>query len=116
MDSWVPKEGGIQWTESMCIGKDSTKAEMAKAFIQYMTSAEGQARSAIMPAYNASVPSMEGWKFLGANYPDDARRLRLTLEDDNVMDDYAAGKINIRQTPVQQPVEDWTDAWTDFKS
>lgn len=116
VDSWVPKEGGIQWTESMCIGAGSSKADMAKAFIQYMTSAEGQARSAIMPAYNASVPSKDGWAFLGTNYPDDAKRLRLTLEGDNVMDDYAAGKINIRQTPIQQPVEDWTDAWTEFKS
>jgi hypothetical protein len=81
-----------------------------------MTPAEGQARSAIMPADNASIPSIEGWKFLGANFPDDARRLRLMFEDNNVMDDYAAGKINICQVPVQQPVEDATDAETDFKS
>ncbi|MEO0767263.1 MAG: extracellular solute-binding protein [Pseudomonadota bacterium] len=114
--SWVPKEGGVQWTESMCIGKGSAKQDMAKQFIQYMTSPEGQALSAVMPAYNASVPSKAGWEFLNANMPDDAARLRMTFEDNNVMDDYAAGKINIRKTPVQQEIEDWTDVWTDFKA
>ena len=114
--SWVPKEGGVQWTESMCIGKGSAKQDMAKQFIQYMTSPEGQALSAVMPAYTASVPSKAGWEFLNANMPDDAARLRMTFEDNNVMDDYAAGKINIRKTPVQQEIEDWTDVWTDFKA
>ncbi len=114
--SWVPKEGGVQWTESMCIGKGSAKQDMAKQFIQYMTSPEGQALSSVMPAYNASIPSKAGWEFLNANMPDDAKRLRMTFEDNNVMDDYAAGKINIRKTPVQQEIEDWTDVWTDFKA
>ncbi|MEO1313429.1 MAG: extracellular solute-binding protein, partial [Pseudomonadota bacterium] len=86
--SWVPKEGGVQWTESMSIGKGSAKQEMAKEFIQYMTSPEGQARSAVMPAYNASIPSKAGWTFLNENMPDAAKRLRMTFEDDNVMDDY----------------------------
>ena len=114
--SWVPKEGGVQWTESMSIGKGSKKQELAKEFIQYMTSPEGQARSAVMPAYNASIPSRTGWKFLNKEMPSDAARLRMTFEDNNVMDDYAAGKINIRKTPVQQEIEDWTDVWTDFKA
>lgn len=114
--SWVPKEGGVQWTESMSIATGSPKQDLAKEFIQYMTSPEGQARSAVMPAYNASIPSKAGWEFLNANMPDDAARLRMTFEDNNVMDDYAEGKINIRRTPVQQEIEDWTDAWTDFKA
>ncbi|MBB96605.1 MAG: ABC transporter substrate-binding protein [Rhodobacteraceae bacterium] len=116
VSSWVPKEGGVQWTESLCIGKDSPKADLAKEFIQYMSSPEGQALSAVMPAYNASVPSKKGWEVLNATNPDAAKRLRMTFEDNNVMDDYAEGKINIRQTPVQQDIEDWTDAFTDFKS
>jgi len=114
--SWVPKEGGVQWTESLSIASGSSKQEMAKEFIQYMTSPEGQARSAVMPAYNASIPSRAGWEYLNANMPEDAKRLRMTFEDNNVMDDYAEGKINIRKTPVQQPIEDWTDAWNDFKA
>ncbi|MDJ1006336.1 MAG: extracellular solute-binding protein [Paracoccaceae bacterium] len=114
--SWVPREGGVQWTESLSIGAGSSKQEMAKQFIQYMTSPQGQALSAVMPAYNASIPSRAGWEYLNANMPEDAVRLRMTFEDNNVMDDYAQGKINIRKTPVQQPIEDWTDAWTDFKA
>ena len=47
----VPKEGGIQWTEFYCIGKGSEKADIVKKFIQYMLSAEGQAKSAQMAAY-----------------------------------------------------------------
>ncbi|MBM7067211.1 PotD/PotF family extracellular solute-binding protein [Actibacterium sp. 188UL27-1] len=116
VDSWVPKEGGVQWTESMSIGKGSAKQDMAKQFIQYMTSPEGQALSAVMPAYNASIPSKAGWEHLNANMPDDAKRLRMTFEDNNVMDDYAEGKINIRKTPIQQEIEDWTDVWADFKA
>ena len=116
VSSWVPKEGGVQWTESLCIGKDTPKADLAKEYIQYMTSPEGQARSAVMPAYNASIPSKKGWEVLNETNPDAAKRLRLTFSDNNVMDDYAEGKINIRRTPVQQPIEDWTDAFTDFKA
>lgn len=116
VDSVVPKEGGIQWTESMSIGKGSSKADLAKAFIQYMTSPEGQMRSAVMPAYNASVPSKAGWEMLNAEKPDDAVRLRMTFDGRNVMDEYADGKIHIRRTPVQQDIETWNDAWTEFKS
>lgn len=116
VDSWVPREGGVQWTESMSIATGSPKQDLAREFIQYMTSPEGQALSAVMPAYNASIPSRAGWEHLNATNPDAAVRLRMTFEDNNVMDDYAEGKINIRRTPVQQEIEDWTDAWTDFKA
>jgi spermidine/putrescine transport system substrate-binding protein len=42
--SVVPKEGGIQWTESYCIGKGSEKADIVKEFIQYMLSPAGQVK------------------------------------------------------------------------
>jgi spermidine/putrescine transport system substrate-binding protein len=116
VDSWVPKEGGVQWTESMSIAKGTPKADLAKAFIQYMTSPEGQSRSARMPAYNASIPSRAGWVKLNEDDPAAAKRLRHTFGDRNVMDEYKDGKIHIRQTPLQQPVEDWTDVWADFKA
>ena len=116
VDSWVPREGGLQWTESMSITKDTPKPDLAKAFIQYMTSPEGQSRSARMPAYNASIPSRAGWIQLNIDAPERARLLRHTFEDRNVMDEFAEGKIHIRKTPVQQDIEDWTDVWTSFKS
>lgn len=116
VDSWVPKEGGIQWTESLSIARGTPKPDLARAFIQYMTSPEGQSRSARMPAYNASIPSRAGWVQLNKDDKAAAIRLRHIFEDRNVMDDYAEGKIHIRRTPVQQDVEEWTDAWADFKA
>jgi spermidine/putrescine transport system substrate-binding protein len=116
VDSWVPREGGLQWSESLSIAKDTPKADLAKAFIQYMTSPEGQSRSARMPAYNASIPSRAGWVQLNKDAPEQAKLLRHTFEDRNVMDEFAEGKIHIRKTPVQQDIEDWTDVWTNFKS
>ncbi len=116
VDSVVPEEGGLQWTESMSIMADSGKKDLARAFIQYMTSPEGQKRSAMMPAYNASVPSRAGWEKLNADEPEAAVRLKMTFDNRNVMDEYAEGKIHIRRTPVQQDIETWNDAWTEFKS
>ncbi|MCS0497741.1 spermidine/putrescine ABC transporter substrate-binding protein [Ancylobacter sp. MQZ15Z-1] len=112
----VPKEGGIQWTESMSIVSSSTKKDLAKAFIQYASSPEGQARSAILPAYWASIPNKKGWEVLNKEHPADAKALRLTFDERNVMDEYKDGKIHIRQTPVQQSIEDWNDAWSEFKA
>ena len=39
VDSVVPKEGGIQWTESYSIVSTSTKKDMAKKYIQYTMTA-----------------------------------------------------------------------------
>ena len=116
VDAWVPDEGGIQWSESMSIVSSSKKKDLAKEFIKYMASAEGQVRSAMMPAYNASIPSMAGWRMLNEKYPADAKRLRMETGAHNVMDEYKAGKIHIRHTPVQQEIEVWNEAWTQFKT
>lgn len=116
VDAVVPDEGGIQWTESLSLVSGSTKKDLAKAFIQYMASAEGQVRSARMPAYNASIPSEAGWKLMNETMPDEAVRLRMKFGADNVLEEFRAGKIHIRHTPVQQGIEDWNDAWTQFKS
>ncbi|WP_181701508.1 ABC transporter substrate-binding protein [Chthonobacter albigriseus] len=116
VDATVPAEGGIQWTESMSIMAASEKKDLAKAFIQYMTSAEGQMASALMPAYNASIPSKAGWEKLNADAPAEAKRLRMTFTERNVMDEYKDGKIHIRKTPVQQDIDTWNEVWTEFKS
>lgn len=51
--SVIPEQGGLQFTESFSIGKGSSKAELAKKWIQYITSAKGQAKSAQMAAIPA---------------------------------------------------------------
>jgi spermidine/putrescine transport system substrate-binding protein len=112
----VPAEGGLQWTESLSICSSSPKKDLAKAFIQYMASPEGQVRTGRLPAYWASIPSKAGWQKMNAEFPADAKTLRHTFSERNVMDEYKEGKIFIRKTPVKQSIETWNEAWTEFKS
>ena len=89
------------------------KAELAKKWIQYITSAEGQVKSANMAAYPAHDPEQEG---LGAARQGDAgggQRQRMLLDKPNDMVELIrSGRIQYRQLPVQQSLEDWNDFWT----
>ena len=112
----VPKEGGLQWTESLSIASGSRNKDLAKAFIQYMTSPEGQVRTARLPAYTASIPNRKGWELLNEKFPADARMLRHTFTERNVMDEYTDGLIHVRKLPVRQDIGQWNDVWSSFKS
>lgn len=112
----IPDEGGLQWTELMSIVSSSTKKDLAKAFIQYASSPEGQVRSARLPSYWASIPNKKGWELMIKEFPADAKKLRHTFDARNVMDEYKDGKIFIRSTPVKQSIETWNDAWSEFKA
>ena len=116
VDMTIPDEGGLQWTESLSIAKGSNKQELAKKFIQYMSSPEGLVREATKPAYNASIPSIPGWEKLNADRPEDAVMLRHEFDKPNVIDDIRAGKINVRYLPKQQSVETWNEAWSEYKN
>ena len=48
--------------------------------------------------------------------PEWADRLRLRLDQENVMDQYRKGNIFTRKLPVQQPIETWNETWTEFKN
>jgi len=111
----IPEEGGLQWTESFSIGKGSQKADLAKKWIQYITSARGQVRSANMAAYPAMIPNEKGWALLAKETPEEAKRQGMLLGQSNVMDLIRAGRIKYRQLPVQQSLEDWNDFWSDYK-
>jgi spermidine/putrescine transport system substrate-binding protein len=112
----IPDEGGIQWTESVSIGKGSTRPELAQKFIQYLTSPEGQWRLATKPAYNTAIPNKKGWELLAEKDPESADLLRLRLDKRNVMHEYEEGKITLRQIPVQQSIDDWTEVWNEYKN
>ena len=112
----VPEEGGLQWTESFSIGKGSTKQDLANQWIQYITSAEGQVKSANMVAYPALIPNRLGWELLAKETPEEAKRQRMLLNESNVIDDIRAGRIKYRMLPVQQGLEDWNDFWSDYKN
>ncbi|CAM3136032.1 spermidine/putrescine transport system substrate-binding protein [Paracoccus aminovorans] len=114
--SVIPEQGGLQFTESFSIGKGSSKAELARKWIQYITSAKGQAKSAQMAAYPCLIPNEKGWQVLNQENPAEARRQGMVLGESNVMDLIRSGRIKYRQLPVQQPLEDWNDFWSDYKS
>lgn len=113
--SVIPEEGGLQWTESFSIGKGSAKADIARKWIQYITSAKGQVKSANMAAYPALIPNRKGWELLAKETPEEAKRQGMLLDQSNVMDLIRSGRIQYRQLPVQQGLEDWNDFWSAFK-
>jgi spermidine/putrescine transport system substrate-binding protein len=113
--SVIPEEGGLQWTESFSIGKGSAKQDLAKKWIQYVTSAKGQAKSANMAAYPALIPNQKGWEVLNAENPDEAKRQNMLIGQPNAMDMIRSGKIQYRQLPIQQGLEVWNDFWSEYK-
>jgi len=116
VDTIIPQEGGLQWTESLSIVKGSPKRDLARKFIQYTTSPEGQVRMATKADNKKSIPSMAGWRLLNQTMPKEAELLRMTLKGPNVMDEYKARKIQFRQLPGKQAIEDWNDVWSQFKA
>jgi spermidine/putrescine transport system substrate-binding protein len=112
----VPQEGAIQWTETLGIFKDAKNKDQAKEFIRYATGPRGQMQTAILPAYQAEIPNKAGWELMAQEQPDWVERLDLSLEGPNILDLYGEGKISIRKLPVQQSIEEWNDAWTEFKA
>lgn len=116
VDDIVPEEGGLQWSEGLAIAKGTPKLELAKKFVQYMASPEGQVRVAIKPAYSGSIPSKAGWGLLKERHPDWASLLLHELDKPNVMDEFKEGKIFVRDLPKQQPLDEWNQAFTEFKN
>ncbi|WP_082497604.1 PotD/PotF family extracellular solute-binding protein [Pseudorhodoferax sp. Leaf267] len=116
VDTVIPQEGGLQWTESLSIVNGSLKRDLARKFIQYTTSPEGQVRMATKADNKKSIPSMAGWKLLNQTMPKEAEVLRMTLKGPNVMDEYKAKKIAFRQLPSKQSIDEWNEVWSQFKS
>ena len=115
--SVIPKEGGIQFTESYSIGKGSEKTEIVKKFIQYMMSPEGQVKSAQMAAYPGFCVTKAGRAKLQEVDPKEA--MRSGQMDGNPNDPIALineGRIHYRDIPVQQSLEDWNDYWSEYKN
>jgi len=116
VDTIIPKEGGLQWTESLSIARGTPKRDLARKFIQYTVSPRGQVLQATKPDNKKSIPSMAGWKLLNETMPKDAEILRMTLTGPHVMDEYKAKKIQFRRLPVRQTIEQWNDVWSEFKA
>lgn len=116
VDTVIPEEGGIMFTEGLGIGKGSQKLELARKFIQYFVSEEGQVRKAKMAAYPSSVPNRKAWELYNQRDPEEAKRSRMSLSAPNVMDDLRAGRVHLRQWPINQSLTDWNDFWIEYKN
>ena len=115
--SVIPEEGGLQFTESFSIGKGTKKGDLAKKWIQYITSPKGQVKSANMVAYPCLIPNEKGWKLLAEETPAEAKRQGMLLDQsNNAMELIRKGRIKYRQLPVQQSLEDWNDFWSEYKA
>lgn len=115
--SVIPKEGGIQFTESYSIGKGSDKADIVKKFIQYMMSPDGQVKSAQMAAYPGFCVTKAGRAKLQEVDPKEAQRSGQV--DGHPNDPIALineGRIHYRDIPKQQSLEDWNDYWSEYKN
>jgi len=112
----VPKEGAIIWTESASIVKGTQKQELAKEFIRYLVSPEGQRRLMLKSSYMASGPSKPAWELLNKENLKEAQMINMDLSAPNLLDDYKAGRILLRELPTGQTSEDWQDVWTEFQS
>ena len=115
--SVIPKEGGIQWTESYCIGKGTDKTDIIKKFINYMLSPEGQVKSAQMAAYPGFCITKAGRAALIEADPKEAKR---SHQMEGMANDPIAlindGRIHYRDIPKQQSLEDWNDFWSEYKN
>ena len=115
--SVIPKEGGIQFTESYSIGKGSEKADEVKKFIQYMMSPAGQVKSAQMAAYPGFCVTAGGRDLLIEVDPKEATR---SHQMKGMANDPIAlineGRIHYRDIPRQQSLEDWNDYWSEYKN
>ena len=116
VDTVIPKEGGIQFTEGLALGRNSRSPDLAKKLIQYFMSPRGQARKALMQAYPTAVPNREAWEILNRENPAEAARARMRLDEPNMMDDIRSGNIHLRRLPVRQSLEAWNDLWLEYKN
>ena len=115
--SVIPKEGGIQWTESYSIGVETEKADLCKKYIQYTMSPEGQVKSAQMLAYPGFCVTKAGRASLNDVDMVEAER---TGQVNGMANDPIAlineGRIHYRDVPKQQSLEDWNDFWSEYKN
>ncbi len=115
--SVVPTQGGIQWTESYCIGKGSKHAQLVNKFIQYMLSPAGQVRSAQMAAYPGFCVTKPGATALRqANMAEAKRTGQIEGAPNNPITLIEQGGMNYGDSPRRQTREEWNDFWSEYKN
>jgi spermidine/putrescine transport system substrate-binding protein len=105
----IPDEGGVSWTESLVILKNSRNPRAAKAYIQHVISPEFQARLAWANAFHAIVPNRLAQKYLTAR-----QATMLYLDNPARLDRILNTRIATREIPRNE--DEWKHAWEEFKS
>ena len=117
VSSVVPKEGGIQWTESYSIVSTSTKKDIVKKYLEYTMSPKGQVKSAQMLGYPGFCVTYKGRKLLNEVDPKEAQRSgQVTGAPNDPVALIRQGRIHYRDIPKQQSLEIWNDFWSEYKN
>jgi len=105
LDWVIPAQGGVRWSQSIGVMKDSKKQDLALKFVQYIVSPEGQARLATASCYWAMPANAKAGDILT-----DAQKTALRWNDQ------AEYLKNSQLYPVPSPELDqkMQDAWTDM--
>jgi spermidine/putrescine transport system substrate-binding protein len=105
IEHFVPDEGAVSWTESLCITSDSKNPDLAEKFLQWMLSPEIQAKLAWAEAFHAATPSRKAAQFLKK---EQAEILRMTDAGVDIVK-----RVSPRKLPKDE--EAWKDVWLKFK-
>jgi spermidine/putrescine transport system substrate-binding protein len=116
INSAVPKEGAIMWTESISVVRDTPRLDAARELVRYLTGVEGQRRLMLKSSYMANGPSEAAWKDVAAKNPIEAKMLHMTDAEDNIMATLRSGRIIPRRLPKNQSMESWQEAYTEFQN
>lgn len=112
----IPKEGGYLTGEGISICTGTEKTDAANKFVNYMMSPEAQLAVAIKPAYSGCVPNQKAWLLMQQEEPSWATRLKMgTFDDPCAITPWREERIAVRQLPSDQTVEEWQQAWDEFK-
>jgi spermidine/putrescine transport system substrate-binding protein len=112
----IPKEGAIRWSEGATIATSSKNKELAMQWINYMTTAEPQARLANVKASKCQVPNLKAIDLMN-----DAEKKLLGYIPDAKSTGKTLAEVKTEQTvprrlPKQQTDKVWQDIYNEFKT
>lgn len=110
VDVVIPEQGGMQWTEGLCIVKNPSNRELAVEFQKQIISKKGQFNVAWKPSAKSPPVNTDSFDQF------DKEQQEVLMFSDKGFD--AAAEISEQTTPYEfSPVtEKWTDMWTEAKA
>lgn len=114
--STIPKQGGIRWQEVATICADSSKKDLAKEWVKYMTSPKVQSKLVYTKAFKARGPNMKI-----VDYWDEEQKKLLSYVPDpehpgQMIVETLIDRSMPRGLPTQQPDTQWIEIFNEFKT